>query len=273
LEILGIGPLELIMVFVLALIFIGPGKMPEVASSLGKMLREFRAASAELTDALGAEIAEVERQKAEAKAAENGASHAEIAATELEVVAQVPIAETISTEYAPAADPPPMYEIALSAPPAQASEMPLVDPTVEGVLATFAARDAEDAASQAAAREEARLAALAAIGMTPLSASLLLPSTSSPLQVVNPTGAGLPREDGGIAASNGRIAGEEAVAPSALEDVVQAPASTAMDEVRAEPQPEGGLEDQQSGPDIPSDGRSDGEATLEASPVGRSEVI
>ena len=41
----NIGPEELILILVIALIFLGPAKLPEVARSLGKGLREFRSLS------------------------------------------------------------------------------------------------------------------------------------------------------------------------------------------------------------------------------------
>nr|WP_320114012.1 twin-arginine translocase TatA/TatE family subunit [uncultured Desulfuromonas sp.] len=41
----GIGMPELLVILVIALIFIGPGKLPEVARSLGRGMREFRRAS------------------------------------------------------------------------------------------------------------------------------------------------------------------------------------------------------------------------------------
>lgn len=87
-NILGIGPAELLLVFILALIFIGPGKMPEVAASLGKAIREFQRASAELTSALNAEIAAAQAQKAANQVSENGRGEEADAAQEAEVVAQ-----------------------------------------------------------------------------------------------------------------------------------------------------------------------------------------
>jgi sec-independent protein translocase protein TatA len=46
----SIGPLELIVVLVIALLILGPGKLPEVGASLGKTIREFRRASTDLED-------------------------------------------------------------------------------------------------------------------------------------------------------------------------------------------------------------------------------
>ncbi|MDD2555664.1 MAG: twin-arginine translocase TatA/TatE family subunit [Syntrophaceticus sp.] len=42
---LNIGPWELILILIAMLIVFGPGKLPEVAQSLGKAMREFRKAS------------------------------------------------------------------------------------------------------------------------------------------------------------------------------------------------------------------------------------
>lgn len=41
------GPLELIIVVVVALLILGPSKLPEVGASLGKSVREFRRATSE----------------------------------------------------------------------------------------------------------------------------------------------------------------------------------------------------------------------------------
>jgi sec-independent protein translocase protein TatA len=45
------GPLELIIVLVIALIVLGPGKIPDVGAALGKGIREFRRASSDLQEA------------------------------------------------------------------------------------------------------------------------------------------------------------------------------------------------------------------------------
>lgn len=47
----NIGPVELIIILVIALIVIGPGRLPDVGAALGKSIREFRKASSEVTDA------------------------------------------------------------------------------------------------------------------------------------------------------------------------------------------------------------------------------
>jgi sec-independent protein translocase protein TatA len=40
----NVGPLELIVVLIIALIVLGPQRLPDVARSLGKGMREFRSA-------------------------------------------------------------------------------------------------------------------------------------------------------------------------------------------------------------------------------------
>jgi sec-independent protein translocase protein TatA len=43
-EMFGIGFPELIVILVIALVVFGPGKLPEIGSSLGKGIRDFRRA-------------------------------------------------------------------------------------------------------------------------------------------------------------------------------------------------------------------------------------
>jgi sec-independent protein translocase protein TatA len=47
----NIGAPELIVILVIALLIIGPGKLPEVGSALGKSIREFRKASSDVQEA------------------------------------------------------------------------------------------------------------------------------------------------------------------------------------------------------------------------------
>jgi TatA/E family protein of Tat protein translocase len=47
----NIGAPELIIILVIALLILGPGKLPEVGASIGKSLREFRKASSDVQEA------------------------------------------------------------------------------------------------------------------------------------------------------------------------------------------------------------------------------
>jgi sec-independent protein translocase protein TatA len=46
------GPLELVIILVIALLILGPGRLPDVGSALGKSIREFRKASSDLGDSM-----------------------------------------------------------------------------------------------------------------------------------------------------------------------------------------------------------------------------
>lgn len=50
------GPLEVLVILVVALIFLGPQRIVQVASQLGKVVREFRKASSQLTEELTREM-------------------------------------------------------------------------------------------------------------------------------------------------------------------------------------------------------------------------
>jgi sec-independent protein translocase protein TatA len=47
----NIGAPELIIILIIALVVFGPGKLPDVAQSLGKSVREFRKAATDFSDA------------------------------------------------------------------------------------------------------------------------------------------------------------------------------------------------------------------------------
>ena len=53
----NIGPFELLIILVIALIVLGPGKLPEVGNALGKTIREFRKAASDVEDAVRVEPA------------------------------------------------------------------------------------------------------------------------------------------------------------------------------------------------------------------------
>lgn len=46
----NLGPTELIIILVIALLVLGPGKLPEVGSALGKGIREFRKAASDVKE-------------------------------------------------------------------------------------------------------------------------------------------------------------------------------------------------------------------------------
>jgi sec-independent protein translocase protein TatB len=64
----GLGPGELIVILLIALLFLGPKKLPDLASTLGKAIRQFRKATNDLTDQLQVDD-EVKRPIQELRAA------------------------------------------------------------------------------------------------------------------------------------------------------------------------------------------------------------
>ncbi len=68
---LGMGPAELILIFIIALIVFGPGKLPELGQAIGKSVKDFRKMSQEFTRQMNLEsmAAELEEQS-KAKSAE-----------------------------------------------------------------------------------------------------------------------------------------------------------------------------------------------------------
>lgn len=62
---LGMGPMELMMILVLALIVFGPGKLPEIAGQVGRMVRDFRRTTSELSSEFSRTLSlEIEERKA-----------------------------------------------------------------------------------------------------------------------------------------------------------------------------------------------------------------
>lgn len=98
----NIGAPELIIILVIALIVLGPGKLPDVAASLGKGVREFRRAATDLSDA-----AKVEPDKAPTATTVPTAPSAAAApsgtppAPSTDPAAAVPPPNTLANEAAP----------------------------------------------------------------------------------------------------------------------------------------------------------------------------
>ena len=73
---MNLGMPEMIFILLLALVIVGPKKLPEVARQLGKFLAEFKRASNEFKHQLEAEMLNIELQERAKKAAGRPASPA-----------------------------------------------------------------------------------------------------------------------------------------------------------------------------------------------------
>lgn len=94
----NIGAPELIIILVIALLILGPGKLPEVGSSLGKSIREFRKASSDIQESVKVDV---DTSPIPAAPAAPAAAPAAPAAAVAAAVAAPP------ADPAPAATPPP----------------------------------------------------------------------------------------------------------------------------------------------------------------------
>lgn len=106
----NVGPVELLIVLVIALLVIGPRRLPEMGNAVGKTIREFRKASTDITDAATLET--------EAKPAASATSAAPAPAATSTQTVETPAAETPATAT-PAAATPAAATPATEAPPAE----------------------------------------------------------------------------------------------------------------------------------------------------------
>ncbi len=67
-EILGIGPAELILIFLIAFVVLGPERLPTVGRTLGRWVRQLSALSNEFTGQLKAELADTAQELQTAQA-------------------------------------------------------------------------------------------------------------------------------------------------------------------------------------------------------------
>jgi Tat protein translocase TatB subunit len=58
-DFLGIGPMELVVILIIALIVVGPERLPQLAQSIGKTMRDLRAMSQGLTTEWQREISSI----------------------------------------------------------------------------------------------------------------------------------------------------------------------------------------------------------------------
>ncbi len=113
------GP-EIVLILVIALIVFGPRKLPEIGRTAGKMLAEFRKASAEFQRTIDREVAEDEAKSRQAALAAAAPA-----------VAAVPAAAPAPTVEAPAV---PVAEAAAPAAPPHDEAAPVVAPPVGEVV-------------------------------------------------------------------------------------------------------------------------------------------
>lgn len=93
---LGMGPMELMVILVLALIIFGPGKLPEIAGQVGRVVRDFRRTTAELSSEFNRTLSlEIEERKATPAPPAPPAPVAEQAPAGYEAYSG-PVAETIA---------------------------------------------------------------------------------------------------------------------------------------------------------------------------------
>ncbi|HEY4753733.1 MAG TPA: twin-arginine translocase TatA/TatE family subunit [Candidatus Limnocylindrales bacterium] len=106
---LGLTPAHLILILVIALIVVGPGRLPEVGSALGKSIKEFRKAASDIQESTSTSAAPVPAAAAPAPAPVQ-------AAPAPALVQAAPVAAPVAAPFAP---PPP--------PPAQAAAAPAAE--------------------------------------------------------------------------------------------------------------------------------------------------
>lgn len=133
----GIGMPELILIAVVALIVLGPQKLPDLAKSLGRAVREFRKATSELKETLSvdSELSEVKKAFTD--------FHSDVNQTIRD--------EDKPKEAPPGAD----AAAAAAAPPVKSPSEPAAEEKIEELNKAFDAWSAEKSAPPTAPGQEA----------------------------------------------------------------------------------------------------------------------
>jgi TatA/E family protein of Tat protein translocase len=100
------GPLELVIILVVALLVLGPGKLPEVGSALGKSIREFRKAASDVQEATKIDVSPLPPTPAAAAPVAPPPTPAPVVSAPLDPIVAAPAVTTVAAPVA-AADPPP----------------------------------------------------------------------------------------------------------------------------------------------------------------------
>jgi TatA/E family protein of Tat protein translocase len=64
-EFLGMGPLEIVIVLLVAIIAFGPGRLPQLARNLGKGIQAFKRATTDLTAEVTKEFDDLDKEEKE----------------------------------------------------------------------------------------------------------------------------------------------------------------------------------------------------------------
>ncbi len=62
-EFFGMGPLEILLILIVGLIALGPGRLPQIARNLGKGITAFRKATMDLTAEVTKELEELKKEE------------------------------------------------------------------------------------------------------------------------------------------------------------------------------------------------------------------
>jgi len=102
----GIGTTELLVILLVALVVLGPKKLPQIARSLGKALGEFKRVSTDVKQKIDLEVENLEREEKTQKAKSEllPEDYAAEAAASAAAETSVADAATGGTAAAPAAD-------------------------------------------------------------------------------------------------------------------------------------------------------------------------
>jgi TatA/E family protein of Tat protein translocase len=104
------GPLELVIILVIALLILGPGKLPDVGAALGKSIKEFRKASSDVQEAvtLNVDTSPLPQTPAPAPAPQPAPAAPAAAVAAAVAAAPAPVAEAAPVAPAAPADPAPV---------------------------------------------------------------------------------------------------------------------------------------------------------------------
>jgi TatA/E family protein of Tat protein translocase len=141
----GLSPAHLLIIMVIALIVVGPGKLPEVGAAIGKSVREFQKASGGITDTLTGVVSSATQPTQPTQAPQPtapvppaqsyyAAQPAYPAPAYPAPVSQAPAYPVMQAPSQPAPVPYPVMGVVEPAPPAIAQPIPTGDPQQDAIV-------------------------------------------------------------------------------------------------------------------------------------------